>query len=106
MSTFTIFSDKTTTGASDVDLSGRLDGKTDRTFQAFGSTTAGAGAAAINVEVSNDNTNWIVSATINLTLGTTVTTDGVAKSENWKYVRGNVTAISGTGAAISLVGNV
>jgi len=73
-----------------------------RTFQAYGETTAGAGAATIDVEVSNvkvpgDN-DWKALATLSLTLGVTRTSSIVAKNEGWRWVRGNVTAISGTGA--------
>ncbi len=73
-----------------------------RVFQAKGDTSAGAGAATITVEGSNDNTSWVTLGTIALTLGTTETNDGFASDAPWKYVRGNVTAISGTNAKVSL----
>lgn len=73
-----------------------------RTFQASGSTTAGAGAVSVAVEVSNDNANWITMGTIGLTLGTTSATDGFVGIANWTYVRGRVASISGTGATVSL----
>jgi hypothetical protein len=73
-----------------------------RTFQAVGSTTNGAGAATVKIQVSNDAANWIDLATISLTLGTTATTDGFASSASWGHVRANVTAISGTGASVSV----
>ena len=71
-----------------------------RTFQA---TVAGTGAvsATVKVQVSNDNVNWIDLGTITLS-GTTSATDGFASNAPWAYVRGNVTAISGTGAAVTL----
>lgn len=71
------------------------------TFQAAGTTSSGVGAATINIEVSNDETNWLVAGTINLTLGTTSTSDGFAMNASWPFARANVTAISGTGAAVS-----
>ena len=71
------------------------------TFQATGTTTSGAGAATINIEVSNDQTNWLTLGTISLTLSTTSATDGFVANSPWKFVRGNVTAISGTGASVS-----
>lgn len=78
----------------------------DRTFFATGTTTAGAGAATITVEGSLDGTNFVTLGTINLTLATTIATDtntsGFAIMAPWKYVRGNVTAISGTGASVDL----
>jgi hypothetical protein len=76
--------------------------QSNKTFQAAGQTTATTGAAAVNVEVSNDNVNWIVMGTISLTLGTTTTTDGFVTDASWSYVRGRVTSISGTGATVSL----
>jgi len=72
----------------------------------WGTTSAGAGAATINIEVSNDGSNWVVAGTITLTLATTVTTttntDGFNINAGWKFIRGNVTAISGTGAAVTV----
>lgn len=73
-----------------------------RTFQGTGSTTAGTGTTTIAVEVSDDNINFLTLGTITLTLGTTTTTDGFAASSVWEFVRGNVTGITGTGAAVSL----
>jgi hypothetical protein len=74
-----------------------------RTFQATGQTSASTGAARVDVEVSNDNTNWVLMGSITLTLGTTTTTDGFVSSANWTWVRGNVFSISGTGAKVSLL---
>jgi len=107
MTTFTIFSDATTTASSSIDFSGYLDNRFNRTFQAFGSTTAGAGAATILVEGSNDNSHWITLGTISLILGVTVVTDGYSSTNSpWKYIRGRISAISGTGAKVSLIGSV
>jgi len=76
-------------------------GQGDATFQATVSGT-GAVSATVNIEVSNDNTNWLVLGTITLS-GTTSATDGFASTANWRYVRSNCTAISGTNAALSVV---
>lgn len=73
-----------------------------RTFHATGLTTAGAGSATIVVQVSNDGSNWLTLGTITLTLATTVSGDGFASDAPWRHVRGNVTAISGTGASVTL----
>jgi hypothetical protein len=73
-----------------------------KTFQATGRTTAGIGAVSVEVQVSNDNANWIVMGTITLTLGTATTTDGFVSIANWTYVRGRVASLSGTGATVSL----
>jgi hypothetical protein len=74
----------------------------DKTFQASGTTTAGAGSATILVQGSNDDTNYDTIGTITLTLATTTGSDSFKSADRYKYVRGNVTAISGTGAAVSL----
>lgn len=74
-----------------------------RTYQAIGNTTAGAGASTIDIEVSNDGTNYVVVDTLSLTLATTVSSDSFESDKAWKYVRGNVKTISGTGAKVSLI---
>ncbi len=72
--------------------------------RAFQAIVAGTGAvtATVNVEVSNNNTDWLVLGTISLS-GTTRATDGFANDAPWRFVRGNLTAISGTGAAVTLL---
>lgn len=72
-----------------------------KTFQA---TVVGSGAVTgvVNVEVSNNNTHWIVLGTITLS-GTNSATDGFASEAAWAYYRGNVTTITGTGAALTLL---
>lgn len=67
-------------------------------------TVSGTGAvtATVVIEVSNDGTNWITAGTITLS-GTTSATDGFAINAPWLNIRGNVTAISGTGAAVTAV---
>ena len=77
-----------------------------RTFQAYGATTAGSGAATIVIEVTNieaptSDADWITAGTITLTLGTTRTTDGFVMFAGWRNVRARVTAISGTNATVS-----
>ena len=74
---------------------------------AYGLTTAGAGAATINIEVSNTGTagTWITVATLTPVLATTVaagTPDGASLITGWNYIRANCTAISGTDAAITV----
>lgn len=73
------------------------------TFQASGTTGSGAGAATIAVQGSNDGTSWDTMGTISLTLGTTSTSDSFTADSRYALIRGNVTALSGTGAAVSLV---
>lgn len=74
-----------------------------RTFHAVGATTNGAGSATIDVEVSNDGIDYLVHDTFNLTLSTVPALAGAEFDAPWAFVRGNVKAISGTGAAITLI---
>ena len=71
-------------------------------FQAVVNGT-GAVTATVAVEVSNDGTNWMSLGTINLS-GTTTANDVFAVGFGclYNFSRGNVTAISGTGAAVTL----
>ncbi len=94
----TLLNGKTATGAGER----HTPAKGYNTYQANGLTSAGAGAATIDIEVSNNGVNWEVLATITLTLGTTSTSDGFSADAPWAYIRGNVTAISGTDATVSL----
>ncbi len=73
-----------------------------RTFQAVGATTAGAGAATIVISGSNDGVNFITIGTITLTLSSSESSDGFASDAAWKFVNANVTAISGTNAAVTV----
>ena len=65
-------------------------------------TVAGTGAvsATVQVEVSNTGAKWVVLGTITLS-GTTEATDGFGVDVRWPYTRAKVTAISGTGAAVT-----
>lgn len=74
-----------------------------RVYHASGFTGTGAGSATVKVQGSMDGgTTWVDLGTITLTLATTASADGFASLAPWKQVRGNVTAISGTGATVSL----
>lgn len=73
----------------------------DSPYSSFQATVTGTGTvtATIAIEVSNDGTNWCATPMGTITLsGTTSSTDGFTTQAPWKYVRANVTAISGTGA--------
>lgn len=99
--TFELLSSVTATGAS---AASQL-GSTAKTCQVKGSTTSGAGAATIAVQVTNDlNYPYVTIHTFSLTLSTTAVADVVALFADYTYIRLNVTAISGTGAAVS--GNI
>lgn len=73
---------------------------TNRGFQA---TVIGTGAvsATVLVEASNDNVNFFPLLTFNLN-GTGSATNGIINSAPYAYLRGNVTALTGTGAAVTL----
>lgn len=72
-----------------------------KTFQAKVVGT-GAVTATVKVQASNDNSVWEDLGVITLS-GTTSANDGFASVAAWAYYRGNVTAISGTGAAVTLI---
>jgi hypothetical protein len=75
------------------------------TFQMYGATTSGVGTATVLIQGSNiDSANmYITIGTISLTLGTTVTADGFTTTAPWKYVRANITALTGTGANVTVL---
>lgn len=76
-----------------------------RSYQAT-VTGTGAVSATVYIEVSTNGTNWLTNAnslcTITLS-GTTSATGGCAvPAAMWPYIRANVSAISGTGAAVTV----
>lgn len=100
---FNLFNE--TTGGTSVAASTRIYKDSPKaTFQAVGTTTAGAGAATIQIQGSNiDDVNaYVTLGTISLTLGTTLVADGFSTDAAWKFVRANITAISGTGASVNV----
>lgn len=97
----TIVSAKTTTGAPSNSNLFSPRGK-QATFQVKGSTSAGAGACVVKIEVSNDGVNWVVAGYVLLTLSTSEASDGFTVNVPWKYARGNVDSISGTNAAATV----
>ena len=76
-------------------------GPASRTFQA---TVKGTGAvsATVVIEGTNDGENFLPIATITLT-GTTLASDGFPSVAPWAMTRANLTAISGTNAAVTVV---
>jgi hypothetical protein len=73
-----------------------------RTFDAKVVGT-GAVTATVIIYVSNtgDDDDWITAGTITLS-GTTSDVDGFAMDAKWAYVKVNVSAISGTDAAVTV----
>lgn len=72
----------------------------ERSFQAV-VTGTGTVTATVKIECSNDPTTqgWATLGTITLS-GTTTSTDGFVSNGAWAYYRGNVTALTGTGATV------
>ena len=82
---------------------------TTKTFQAYGITSAGAGAATVVIEASNlssptagTRVDWVTLGTITLTLSTTRSGDGFVSDARWRYIRAYVSAISGTNATVNV----
>ena len=78
-----------------------------KTFQARGTTSAGAGAVTVDIEANNfavgaSDGDWVVLCTISLTLSTTTSSDGCVSEGQWRYVRANVKSISGTDASVDV----
>ena len=68
-------------------------------------TVSGTGAvsATVVIDVSNDGVNATATPAGTITLsGTTSYSDGFVTDSPWKYIRAHITAISGTGAAVSV----
>lgn len=63
----------------------------------------GAVTATVIIYVSNtgDDNDWVTAATITLS-GTTSDADGFAMNAKWAYCKANVSAISGTDAAVTV----
>lgn len=80
------------------------------TFQAI-VTGTGAVSATVSIQVTNEdataagvNGNWCTTTLGTITLtGTTAVSDGFTSIAPWRWVRVNVTAISGTGAAVQVL---
>ncbi len=76
---------------------------TNASRRAIQAIVAGTGSvsATVLIEVSLDNSTWMTLSTITLT-GTTSASDGTAVDAPWLCMRANVSAVSGTGAAVTV----
>lgn len=85
----------TTTQASN----GAALGSEKSTYQA---TVSGTGfvSATVVFEFSNDGIGWLAGETVTFS-GTTTASGGGFNDAPWLYIRANLTAISGTGAALT-----
>ncbi len=79
-------------------------------FSAWGITSAGAGSATVLIEASNHpdieppEGTWVLLGTLTLVLQATLAAgvpDGLAINAAWRKVRMRVSAIAGTGAAVT-----
>jgi hypothetical protein len=76
--------------------------KNAKTFQAAGTTASGTGSATVAIECTVNGSNWDVLGTITLTLSTTTSSNSFTSNDRCNQHRANVTAISGTGASVSV----
>ena len=99
-----ILTEATATGAGEpVELTNT--GSANHTFQATLDADSTTPAANVDIEVSNDNSTWIVMGTISVSGNSD--TDGFASSASWRYARANVTDINdggGTAAVTVTIG--
>jgi hypothetical protein len=78
------------------------------TFQAIVTGSGTVGATVVMQGSNEDATyngskaNWVTINTFTLS-GTTTATDGYTSVSTWRYVRANVTAISGTSATVEVI---
>lgn len=91
-----LFTDRTTTG---VGTTREAPGP-GATVQAV-VTGTGALTATVVIQVSNNSTNWLDLGTLSLS-GTTAATQGLALNAHWVYIRGNISALTGTGATVNV----
>lgn len=88
----------TTTGAKEKEYK-------DSPLTTYQITVAGTGAvsATVLIEVSNDGTNFCSTPLGTVAIsGTTSATDGFTTNAPWKFHRANISAISGTGATVTI----
>ena len=77
-----------------------------KTYQVYASTTSGTGTASVSVEGSINGAMWDAIGSVTLSLTTSPTSNSFTSADRFTQVRGNVTALTGTGAtATVLIGN-
>lgn len=74
----------------------------DRGFQAVLTCSSGNCSATVLVEASNDGTNWFTLGTITFASAASPQNDAFGSVIPWMQIRGNVSAIAGTNAAVTL----
>jgi hypothetical protein len=94
-----LLSAATATGAGDAYAVRNRQAK--RVFKAKGATSSGTGAATVVIQASLTGDEWLTVGTITLSLATASSADGFACDAAWPLYRANMTAVSGTGAAVT-----
>ena len=73
-----------------------------QTFQVVATTTAGNVTATVQPEGSNDGVNWVpIGSAIAITSGASPQTSSAVANTTYQYYQANVTALTGTGAAVT-----
>lgn len=99
----TVLLDGETTTATGRTIDTRKEGWQEFEYRNFMAKVSGSGSvsATVLVEVSNNGSDFFDLGTITLS-GTTSDSDGFIADDVWQYVRGRITAISGTSATVTL----
>lgn len=78
----------------------------DGVYAAFQAIVTGVGIVntSVNIETSNDGLNWNSSPLgVITTSGNNAASDGFTSLSAWKFVRANITALSGTDAKVRVL---
>jgi len=79
-------------------------GDSSATFQATVNGSSGTVTATIDIEVSNNETDWITMGTISLSASAPAAdSDGFASNASWSFAQANLTDITGTDARVTVV---
>jgi hypothetical protein len=73
-----------------------------KTYQAAASVGTGTGTAVVTVQCSNNASNWDTVGTITLSTSTTSASDSFYSLDRCRFLRGNVTTLSGTTPTLTL----
>lgn len=73
-----------------------------KSIQCVGKTSSGTGAATVYIEVSNNQIDWHTAGIFSLSLTTTQISEGFTIDAPWLWTRARISALSGTGAKVSV----
>jgi hypothetical protein len=88
-----------TTGAAVRITAGRI------SVQAVLTCSSGDCSGTVVIEVSNDSQNWLTAGTITFAAAASPQTEGLLIDAPWSAVRARTSAISGTGATMTVRGH-